>query len=368
MEYTRKIVHTLHEKRKILRLGFFLCLLFLSSAVLFLYYYNNGISQEILITQTQERQQVIARAGKMFITGFFTSIQKQLFKLSVLPEVKNQVSGKSQQAIADSFTTFSNDPSLFAMGFINAKGIISSIADKTGKTTTIGEDYSYREYFTWTKDRLHKGQTYLSDPFISRGPLTRGRTIAIMTIPVYSTADRYQGAVFALILLDEFTKTYVTPLAKINPEAWIINREGVLLAGGDADEIVGTNFFDYAKKNTWSQKNSFESGMHAILGENEATFHWFYRGNKGELQEMYGASEELDIFNRKVWLVLSNQRQKIVSSVLTPFALAVIPVFSLLSTLFLGFVFVFVARFAKKDIYIEGFLAGKASAEQEKKK
>lgn len=368
MEYTTQLLRKLHEKKRHLRAVFFICLFFLSTSALFLYYYNEHVAQQILIQQTQERDLVVSRAGEAFIAQFFGTIKQQLLALSVAPNVQTQVPGRTQILINDVFATHEKtDPSLFAMGFLSPEGTVTAIADQAGKTTTIGKNYAYREYFTWTKDITHKGQVYLSTPFVSYGPLTYGRSVMMMTTPVYD-GSQYKGAVFALIVLDEFTKTYIAPLAVNSPEVWLVDSKGTLLAGGDGDEKVAMNFFTYAKQHSWSQENTFTAGLHDIFTKDEDMVHWFYRMQQGKVKEVYGVSNEFDVLGRKEWLVISSPKEQIIASVATPLALAAIPVFAVLATLILGFLFVFVVRFARKEVYMSGFLAGREAAQQETKK
>lgn len=361
MSLVKQSIHIARAKRHHIYLIFFACLIALSTSAMGLYYLNFSTSQRILISQVQKRQLVINRAGRLAVAQFFTTLENQLLGLTTVTDIKNQTPGRTQEVLDEVFQTHTATESpLFAMFFLNTSGTITAVSDLKNSRATIGQNFADRDYFTWTKDPSHKGKIFISDPFISRGALTKGETIIIMTSPVYSVSGKYEGAVGALITFDTFINMYIKPLGMNQPELWLLTRDGTLLAGGDGDETLFMNFFTYEKDHRWENSTSFVSGLHDLLGKNEDTFSWMYRTPVGNIKEVYGASAKIAILNKEYWLVVSNSREQILAPLISgPYAIDLVPFITVLATLIAGLVFVIVSRIAEHDGYIAGYLAAK---------
>lgn len=369
MSIVKRSLHAFRVRHHHVRLIFFICLIALSSSAMFLYYVNFFTSQNLLISQMQRRQLVINRAGKLAVNQFFTMTQMQVIGLASVPDIINQVPGRTQEVLDEVFQTHTGTQSpLFALVFINSSGTITAISDVAQSKATIGQNFADREYFIWTKDVSHKGQVYLSDPFISRGRLTQGKAIFVMTSPVFSANGKYQGAIGAVISFDSFVDTYLKPLSESQPELWFVARDGTFLAGGGGDEKPFTNLFSYVKDHQWANSNSFVSGLHDILDDDEDAFHWTYRTPGGQIKDVYGAGTKIPILNKDYWLIISNSKEQILMPLNGSLPLDIIPLVAVFATVIIGIVFVVVSRIAERDGYIAGYTAAQKEYVSSKKR
>ena len=262
---------------------------------LFTYLASYNISEKLLVQKTQSKQFVLAKAGSLAVDSLLKNVQ---LELSSFIFSFNKVEEK-----------YAIDKDLTRAGFIaymqRAQLPINGIAlfDEQGKAAILenryhiqsgeGEDFSKAGFIKWSKDPANKGKTFISTPLVGTIGASKDKIILIVAEPIYF-GDNYKGTLVIRLLVDDFTKTFVTPLnLDSNEETFIINTNGVVIAGRNT--LLNRNLFSYAKQRKWNQSDDFINKLNQAIKKGDAQTSWVFQQPQEQPKVMLIGISKIDI-------------------------------------------------------------------------
>jgi hypothetical protein len=180
----------------------FLSFILLAIAIV-LYLKNRYTFENILFNETQQRQLTIAKSGALSINLFLANTQEDITYLGHLPAIESLDIPAAKNVIADYLKNYSLS-AVATIGLLDKNGKALIIYDRNGMAPQVGQNFSDRGYYKWSKIPANKGKTYITQPFLSRAGSTTGTNIIVVSYPVYYNGQ-YNGDLVFVISLQKFS-------------------------------------------------------------------------------------------------------------------------------------------------------------------
>lgn len=306
------------KKTKVRNLLIVLHILFVFFGFL-LYLANYGVSESLLVQKTLNKQLILAKAGSSSAENLFLNLENQL------------------SSFVFSFTTISEDALInrdatraeFISYMKRAQLPINGIAlyDEGGKLLIIenrksihvgeNKDFSKAPFIKWSQAPENKGKIFVSTPYIGTTGASVGKVILIVAKPVYF-GNRYKGTLTIRLLVDDFSRAFVEPLASdADEDSFIVNKQGVLIAGRAS--LVNTNLYLYAQKQRWNHYREFTQKFSRALIDNTTQTSWtFQNPNEKSRVVLVGVSKiDLPETNVDLYMVVTTSKEG-ATSLLSP--------------------------------------------------
>jgi len=156
-----------------------------------------------------------------------------------------------------------------------------------------GEDFSKAQFIKWSKDPKNKGKTFISTPLIGTVGTSKGKIIYNVVEPLYF-GNKFKGTLAIRLRVEDFTKTFVTPLnIDSSEDVFIINTKGTVIAGKDS--LLNKNLFDFASKEKWSNYQDYINKLNLALKKNETQVTWTSKLPNEKPREMLVGISKIDI-------------------------------------------------------------------------
>ncbi len=238
----------------------------------YIYIFNYGLSENLLIQRTLAKQLILAKSGSLSVENLLKNVQSELSSF-VFTFAKIDSS-----ASIDKDTTRTAFISYMKRALPPVNGI--ALYDETGKLAIIenrydirigeNQDFSKTALILWSKKTSNRDKTFISTPYISTVGSSVGKIILVIAKPIYFGTS-YKGTLAIRLLVNDFRNAFVAPLTVDSDEnSLIINSSGVVLAGNTL--LLNRNLFTYAQKQKWTQYNDFTNKLSlALKKENNTT-------------------------------------------------------------------------------------------------
>ena len=333
-----------------------LSVVFLSLALL-LYFRNRYVFENLLFQETEQRQLVIAKSGALSINLFIENADEDIRAISRLPEIYTLNVPSAEKTISG-YLSGSTLSAISTIGLLDKNGKALVIYDRTGMASQVGQNFSDRDYFKWSEQPSSRGQTYITQPFVSRAGSTKGSNVIVVSSPVYN-GNLYTGDLIFVISLDEFTKSFVSPLRINKGEVFLMDENGRYIAGDN--NLINVNLFNYADSNKWNNYKSFKDGLYEVVQSGNGIEKW-------DFKEPEKSSSETDLVGYQTiqrpgpdWYLVAAVPESSELSVINDFYFnqRIIAIYLIL--VFLAFAITYITRdsISRKEFFMEGYKRAK---------
>lgn len=329
----------------------FTVLVVCSTLALYINYKNKQVSESLVVSQSQSRQIVLARAGASSIEWFLKTLRSELWSMNKLPALQTHDLTATRIIFKAFIERYLSEPFL-AINLMDEKGIILVAENSMQIKAAEGQNFSDRDYFIAAKDPANRDKVQMSDPFLSRAGMTKGKLVVAITTPVYYH-DQFKGIILLITELEGFKEQFVDPLRlDSSNEAYIIDSNNRIISAGINNPLNGRSLTDIARSSGLRNIDEFASRLSPMQGQKEGIIETLgdYRGD--DQQDLLMAFRRFNVGGREWVLIISSSKANVLS-VLSPF----IPfdIFSIIlivsSTFLAGIIFII----TKNSSNLQGF-------------
>ena len=266
-------------------------------AIVGLYTYLSAyrLAENLLIQRALNKQLVLAKAGSLAVEGLLKSVQSEL-KAFVFSFDKS-----SESDIIDKDSTRAEFINYMQRAQMPINGI--ALFDENDKVSILenrqhiregeGEDFSKAQFIKWSKNPENRGKVFISTPLIGTVGSSKGRIIYNVVEPLYF-GNKFKGTLAIRLRVEDFTKTFVTPLFSDSTEdVFIVNTKGVVIAGKDS--MLNKNLFDFANSEKWDKYQDYLNKLTLALKKTEMTTTWTSKLPNEKPREMLVGISKIDI-------------------------------------------------------------------------
>lgn len=227
-----------------------------------LYFQSGRMTQNSLYEQMQHREQVIARAGAESMAFFLRDVGRSLELLARKPAVAAM--GPDAQGALDRFIVDWRSTPVVGVNIIDTEGNVLFNSNRDGVPMEKGVSLADRDFFKWLKG-AKEGEVFWGKAIVSKFGLTKGQYVIPIATPIFDQGG-FKGAVVAVILVSELSKTTLEPL-KISDatQVYLVNSAGDFMVSY-YPQLTGTNMLDYLKKHPFPGSRSVISIIESRLG------------------------------------------------------------------------------------------------------
>lgn len=306
--------------------------------------YKDSIAQ-IAIDEAQRRQLVLARSGASSIEDFIRNTTYHLKYISRIDAVAS-LDEKETRSIFNDFINGMKGTPIGGITRIDDKGIMKIVINREGIRLGEGEDFSDREYFSWAKKEENKDKVYISQPFVSRAGVNKGKTIIILVSPTYFE-NKFTGMVGISVPVENFSENFVKPIAIYKDfETYLLSNDRVVIAGS-SPSLVGVN------------QTALVSTLQDIQGKEEGST---------VTEERILSFHKVNVDGNSWILIVGMPKDLTLSRYLfSSYSFGQYWIFVSLGGVLLGLIFsLMLEHISHRDGYIRGYMDGKLESKKEK--
>jgi len=266
-------------------------------AIVGLYTYLSAYkyAENLLIQKTLSKQLVLAKAGSLAVENLLKNVQSELKSFVFSFDKSTETDIIDKDSTRAEFITYMQRTQLPISGIalFDENSKVSILENRLHTREGEGEDFSKAQFIKWSKDPKNKGKTFISTPLIGTVGTSKGKIIYNVVEPLYF-GNKFKGTLAIRLRVEDFTKTFVTPLnIDSSEDVFIINTKGTVIAGKDS--LLNKNLFDFASKEKWSNYQDYINKLNLALKKNETQVTWTSKLPNEKPREMLVGISKIDI-------------------------------------------------------------------------
>jgi len=322
------------------------------------FWVNAWLVKRAVVAATQQRLEVIARAGATSIESLLSTIRTELLYLASEEEIVSMDIPRSRVILLRLIGLW-DQPIVRQLGLVARDGTLLITANKEDMREDEGISLIDRSYFQWAI-RAKTGEVFVSEPIISRAGINKGKWIIMLATPIVSKDGKFAGALLSSLRLEDIRKFYVDRLVPPPGAAYIVNSKGMTVST-PFEPLLGINVRSYAREKQWKGYETYLSmidGMTSAQEEGKSVY-WFM-GSDSKVVKWINGYAPVRMGTQNIMTIAVAAPYDTVNTVLQNFFTnqSIGLVFLIVATVGIAFLWLMGFRIAKHDGFNIGLLDG----------
>ncbi len=298
-----------------LRIGLIILHILFAVVGLFTYLKVYFLSENLLIQKTLSKQLILAKSGSLSVENLLNNVKSELSSFIFSFDKKDETAVIDKEQTRAGFISFMQrtQSPVNGIALFDETGKVSILENRLGIKDGEGADFSKAEFIKWAEDPKNKGKVFISTPLLGTIGASKGKVILILAEPIYF-GSKFKGTLAIRILVDDFTKAYITPLTSDSTEdTQVINSSGVVMAGRAT--LLNKNLFQLASTQKWPKYQNFINQLTLALKGTSMQTTWNFQEPKETPQVMLVGISKIDIpdTNKDMYLVVSTPQDSTIA-------------------------------------------------------
>lgn len=193
--------------------------------------------------QYNRQQLLVAQNAARGIEAIFGGFRRTLSLTADLfrdREVTAATAGQVRESLTAMYGVLAEAPIIDLVLFDRAGTVVGIVPDEPG---TLGQNYSWRDYYQWARDRGRPGQLYLSPFTRLAGGQHRGDMAVIVAMGIYDPGGRFKGVAMATVNFDELARRSILSVRMgEHGYAWLLDSLHGTILVDPRGKITGQHF------------------------------------------------------------------------------------------------------------------------------
>lgn len=274
------------------------------------------ITENLLIQKTLSKQLVLAKAGSSSVENLLKSVQSELNSFVFSFDKARETDVIDLSATRTEFINYmqrSQQP-VNGIALFDENGKVSILENRLHIREGEGEDFSKAGFIKWSTDPKNKGKVFITTPLIGTIGSSKGKIIYNVVTPLYF-GNKFKGTLAIRLRVEDFTKTFVTPLITDSSEdVFIVNTKSVVISGRDS--LLNKNLFEFARREKWPNYKDYINKLTLALKTKETQVIWTSKLPSEKPKEMLVGISKIDIPNtdQDLYMKVATPKQGVLDS------------------------------------------------------
>lgn len=193
--------------------------------------------------QYNRQQLLVAEQAARNIEGVFATFRRNLTLVASLfrdGEVTEEHASRVSASLRTVYQVLGDTPVIDVVVF-DRVGTVAGIVPED--PTTLGKNYSWRDYFRWAQAMGKPGQMYLSRFERLEGGQQRGANAVMVAEGIYGPRDEFKGVVMFTVNFDELARRHVLSIRMgESGYAWLLDSNNRSILVEPSGKIAGQSF------------------------------------------------------------------------------------------------------------------------------